>query len=155
MQLVGATRPAAWVFQRTLYPVDRLLFRRTEGRITVPGIVTGLPVVLLTTTGARSGQPRTMPLVRVPMGDELALIGSNYGQERTPGWVFNLEADPNGTLRYRDREVGFVARRASDEETDLAFARAAQLYSGYAHYRDRADHRTIRVFLLRADDDAG
>ncbi len=91
-QTVTGTRAGAWISQRTLYPLDKALFRASGGRLTVPGLMAGLPVIMLTTTGAKSGQPRTMPLVGTPFGDDLAIIGSNYGQQRTPGWVYNLGA---------------------------------------------------------------
>ena len=62
-QKVASSRPGSWVFQRTMYPVDKALFRLTDGRLTVPGLLAGLPVIMLTTTGAKTGQDRTMPLV--------------------------------------------------------------------------------------------
>lgn len=147
-QRIAASGPGAWLFQRTLYPVDKVLYRRTRGRLTVPGLMAGLPVIMLTTTGAKTGQPRTMPLVGIPLAGELAIIGSNYGQARTPGWVHNLEADPHASVSYRDRSVDVVARRADDAQADEAFAVAATFYPGYGKYRDRASHRTIRVFVL-------
>ncbi len=148
VQRGASSRPGAWVFQRTLYPVDKVLFRLTKGRMTLPGLVAGLPVIMLTTTGAKSGEARTMPLLGVPLDADLAVIGSNYGQQRTPGWVYNLEADPHATVEYRDRSVPVAARRASDDESDRAFDLAADVYPGYAKYRERADHRVIRVFVL-------
>jgi len=142
-QRIAASGPGAWVFQRTLYPVDKVLYKRTDGRLTVPGLMAGLPVIMLTTTGAKSGEPRSMPL-----GDDLAVIGSNYGQQRTPGWVYNLETDPAATVSYRDRSVEVTARAATDAEADEAFEIAASFYPGYGKYRARASHRTIRVFVL-------
>ena len=142
-QRIAASGPGAWVFQRTLYPVDKMLYKRTDGRLTVPGLMAGLPVIMLTTTGAKSGEPRSMPL-----GDDLAVIGSNYGQQRTPGWVYNLETDPAATVSYRDRSVEVTARAATDAEADEAFEIAASFYPGYGKYRARASHRTIRVFVL-------
>jgi deazaflavin-dependent oxidoreductase (nitroreductase family) len=103
---------------------------------------------MLTTTGAKSGLPRPMPLVGIPMGDDLAVIGSNYGQERTPGWVHNLLANPAATVQYRDRSVEVSARPATDAEADEAFDIGARFYPGYATYRERASHRVIRVFVL-------
>jgi deazaflavin-dependent oxidoreductase (nitroreductase family) len=147
-QRIAASGPGAWVFQRTLYPVDKVLYKRTDGRLTVPGLMAGLPVIMLTTTGAKSGEPRSMPLVGIPLGDDLAVIGSNYGQQRTPGWVYNLEADPAATVSYRDRSVEVTARAATDAEADEAFEIAASFYPGYGKYRARASHRTIRVFVL-------
>ena len=147
-QRIAASGPGAWLFQRTLYPVDKVLYARTDGRLTVPGLMAGLPVIMLTTTGAKSGEPRSMPLVGIPLGDDIAVIGSNYGQRRTPGWVYNLEADPTATVSYRDRAVEVTARAASDAETDEAFEIAMSFYPGYGKYRARASHRTIRVFVL-------
>ena len=102
-----------------------MLYKRTDGRLTAPGLMAGLPVIMLTTTGAKSGEPRSMPL-----GDDLAVIGSNYGQHRTPGWVYNLEADPAATVSYRDRSVEVTARAATDAEADEAFEIAASFYPG-------------------------
>jgi deazaflavin-dependent oxidoreductase (nitroreductase family) len=151
-QKLAASKPGAWAFQRTLYAIDRPLFRASNGRWSGPGVLAGVPVIMLTTTGAKSGQPRSMPLVGIPMGDDgrddLAIIGSNYGQQRTPGWVYNLEADPHATVAYRDRSVDVVARPATDAEADRAFEIGARIYPGYAKYRERASHRVIRVFVL-------
>lgn len=148
MQRLAAWAPISRLFQKTLHVVDRPLYRWSEGRLTVSGIVAGLPVVMLTTTGAKTGQPRSMPLLGVPMGDDVAVIGSNFGTERTPGWVVNLETDPSATVQWRDRTVRVVARRASPEETERAFEIGAVFYSGFPAYRDRAAHREIRVFVL-------
>ncbi|MDJ0768043.1 MAG: nitroreductase/quinone reductase family protein [Ilumatobacter sp.] len=151
-QRIASSRPGAWTFQRTLYPMDKALFRISKGRTTVPGLLAGLPVIMLTTTGAKSGRSRTMPLLGIPLDGALAVIGSNYGQQHTPGWVYNLEADPAASVGYRDRTVAVVARRASDEGADRAFDLAADVYPGYAKYRERADHRVIRVFVLEPAD---
>lgn len=148
MQKLGSSRSGAWAFSKTLYPVDKALFRVTGGRATVPGLMGGLPVIMLTTTGAKSGKPRTMPLIGIPLGDGLAVIGTNYGQQPTPGWVYNLEADPSAVVGYGDRTIAVTARPADQGETDRVFDLAAGVYRGYAKYRIRADHRAIRVFVL-------
>ncbi len=147
-QRVTGTRAGAWLSQRTLYPIDRAVFRWTDGRQSVPGLFAGLPVILLTTTGAKSGQARTMPLVGTPWQGDLAIIGSNYGQQRTPGWVYNLEADPHAVVAYGETSVPVVARRLDAADADAVFERAAAAYPGYGNYRARADHREIRVFVL-------
>ncbi len=148
MQHLVASRPGAWLFSKFLHLVDKPLFRLSKGRVTMPSLLAGLPVIMLTTNGRKSGQPRTMPLLAIPSGDDVAVIGSNFGQENTPGWVFNLEADPSATVGYAGTEVEVRARRANPAETDATFASAARIYPGYAHYRSRADHRDIRVFVL-------
>lgn len=148
VQRVAQTGPLSKVFQKTMYAIDRPIYRWSKGRITVPSVVAGLPIVMLTTTGAKSGEPREMPLLGIPHDDDIAIIGSNYGTQRTPGWVYNLEADPNATVGYGEREVEVVARRAHDDEYERIFEEAATWYSGYALYRERAAHREIRVFVL-------
>ena len=150
MQKVASSRPGAWLFQRTMYALDKPLFRLSRGRLTLPGLLAGLPVIMLTTTGAKSGQSRTMPLLGIPLGGDIAVIGSNYGQTATPGWVYNLEADSSAVVGYRDRSLAVTARPADDEECDSAFTEAAKVYPGYGAYRARAEHRTIRVFVLEA-----
>ena len=148
LQRIVASRPGAWLFSKFLHAVDKPLFRISKGRITMPSLLAGLPVVMLTTTGRKSGEQRTMPLLAIPVGDDLVVIGSNFGQENTPGWVYNLEADPSATVAYRENTVDVTARLADEAETADAFGRAAIIYPGYAHYRERAEHRRIRVFVL-------
>ena len=148
IQALGSTKSVAWVFQRTLYPIDKVLYRSTKGKVTVAGIFAGLPVIMVTTTGARTGQPRSMPLLGIPMGDAIAILGTNYGQNPTPGWVYNLRADPSATVGYQGKTVEVTARLATKEETDEAFALAAGVYPGYGEYRDRIDGREVSAFLL-------
>ena len=148
VQVLGSTKPVAWVFQKTLYPMDRVVYRWSGGRITGAGTMAGVPVIIVTTTGARSGQPRTMPLLGIPMGGALAVLGTNYGQVPTPGWVYNLRADPSATVEYRGRTVRVVARPATAAETDEVFVLAARVYPAFDEYRDRIDGRDVSVFIL-------
>lgn len=150
IQHVVASKPGAWLFSKFLHGVDKPLFKLSNGRVTVPSLLAGLPVIMLTTTGRKSGEPRTMPLLGIPSGDDVAIIGSNFGQEHTPGWVYNLESDPTATVGYGDAAVSVTARRADEAETDATFETAATIYPGYQHYRTRADHRDIRVFVLES-----
>lgn len=153
VQKVAASGPGSWLFQRTLYPVDRVLFRTTKGRVTVPGLLAGLPVILLTTTGAKTGRQRTMPLVGVPVGEDFAVIGSNYGQKSTPGWVHNLRATPEAEVSHGPKTVSVIARPATEDEADRAFEAGAAFYGGFSEYRERASHRTIQVFILEPTPD--
>ena len=148
MQTIASSRPGSWAFSKVLHHADRQVFKLTKGRSTVPTIVTGLPVVMVTTTGAKSGLDRTMPLLAIPVDGDLAIIGTNFGQTSTPGWVFNLEADPHATVTYREHEVPVVARPADTDEYDTALAAAAKVYPGYDKYRERISGREVRVFVL-------
>jgi deazaflavin-dependent oxidoreductase (nitroreductase family) len=148
VQVVTSSKVGSWLFSRTLYPVDRALFKVTRGRLTVPSLLAGLPVVMLTTTGARTKKRRNMPILGIPVGGDIAVIGSNFGQKNTPGWVYNLEADSSAVVGYRERTVGVLARPAIGAEIDRVFDLASAIYPGFAKYRIRADHRVIRVFVL-------
>ena len=93
----GAWPPMSWLYARTLHHLDRWVYRGTRERTTFVSLVTGLPVVLLTTTGAKSGRRHTLPLVAIPNEDRLIVIASNYGQRRNPAWYHNLKANPSAT----------------------------------------------------------
>lgn len=150
LQRTAAHGRVSSTLQRTLHPLDKAVRRVSGGRHTAASLITGIPVIALTTTGAKTGRLRTTPLMGTPMGDSLIVIGSNFGTQATPGWVHNLEANPRATATYRDRHVGVVARRTSNRETDRAFEAAAAIYAAFPAYRTRAAHREIRVFALEA-----
>ncbi|MCB0896418.1 MAG: nitroreductase family deazaflavin-dependent oxidoreductase [Nocardioides sp.] len=148
MQALGASRPGAWLFSKILPPIDTALQRVTRGRHTLPGLLAGLPVVDVTTTGRRSGLPRTAHLIAVPHRDSLALLGTNFGQPSTPTWVLNLEADPRAHLEYRGRNADAVARPVSGAEFEEVLGRAESLYAGYRKYQHRITGRRLRIFVL-------
>lgn len=149
MQAVASTSAGSWVFQRTLYRVDRPVHRWTKGRYTVPGVLSGLPVIMLTTTGAKSGVARTMPVAGIPFGEDLVVLGTNFAQEHTPGWVFNLEKDPYASVTWRSTTVPVVASRVPAEEMVEVWAAAARVYVGFPKYRQRLAHaRDVRAFVL-------
>ena len=151
VQRMASTRAGSWVFQRTLYRIDRPLHRWTGGRLTAPGLLAGLPVIMVTTTGARSGLARTMPLAGIPVADDLAVVGSNFAQARTPAWVHNLEADPRATVAWRDAAVAVRARPATESEREAVWVRGAEIYGGFRAYRERITDRTVRIFVLEVD----
>lgn len=88
----------SWVYVRVLHHIDRPLYRLTRGRHSFVSLVSGLPVVMLTTTGARTRQQRVSPVVGLPDGDNLAVIASNWGQRHHPAWYHNLRACPEATV---------------------------------------------------------
>ncbi|MFW5469612.1 nitroreductase family deazaflavin-dependent oxidoreductase [Knoellia sp. CPCC 206435] len=146
---VGGTRAGAKAFSHSLRHADALVERLTGGRHSVPSLFTGISVLRLTTTGRRSGAPRTSHLIATPLEGTLALIGTNFGQPSTPTWVLNLEADPRAVVTYRNTSRDVVARPATPEEAGRVFERSATFYPGYRRYRRRlAGRRQVRVFLL-------
>ena len=151
VQRGAATRPGAWTFARTARHLDRALLRLTHGRTTMAAVVAGIPVIMVTSTGRRSGEARTSPLLGVPVGDDLALVGTNFGQTSLPAWYLNLTADPHGTVTYADRSVRVVAREAAGDEWDAVMRTAASIYPGYDAYRARIAGRAIPVLVLEPD----
>ena len=148
IQALVASRGGAWVFSRVLPTLDTWVERLTRGRHTVPSLLGGLPVVDVTTTGRKSGLPRTAHLIGIPHLDTLALIGSNFGQPSTPTWVLNLEANPAATVSYRGVVQDVVARQATDLEQAEVLDRSEQVYIGYRKYQTRITGRRLRVFVL-------
>lgn len=148
MRSMVSTKPATAFFSRTIQRIDGAVQKLTGNTKTATELLAGLPVVYLTTVGRKSGQRRRTPLIAVPIGDDLALLGTNFGGKRTPGWVFNLEADPNVAVGYSTTEIDVVARPASDDEFEAVFAAGGSIYGGYTKYRERVDGRDIRVFVL-------
>ena len=85
-----------------LHRMDAVMLKLSHGRHTVTEIV-GLPIIQITTIGAKSGEPRTMPLVSLFDGEKIALIGSNFGRQHNPGWYYNLKANPQCTVQVNGR----------------------------------------------------
>jgi deazaflavin-dependent oxidoreductase (nitroreductase family) len=144
---LSCTRPGSRLIQ-LLTPLDRRVLERTDGRYTVLGPV-GAPVLLLTTTGAKSGLPRRQPLLfaRDPDRDALVVVGSNFGGEKHPAWTANLLAHPEATVTLGGALVSVRAELLQGEEADRAYGWMVEATRTYAEYRSRTD-RQIRVFRL-------
>jgi deazaflavin-dependent oxidoreductase (nitroreductase family) len=148
IQRIPATRLGSWFLARTLHYIDPVLLRLSNGRLSLPGIITGLPVVMLTMTGAKSGKPRTLPLVGIQDGDKVILIASYFGNLHHPAWYRNLCAHPAATLVAEGRTRAYVARDATGEEYDRYWRQAVDLYIGYKFYKERAGNRHIPIVVL-------
>lgn len=147
---LGGIKPMAWVFARVLHRVDNPLLKRTGGKTSVTGLLTGLPIIEVTTTGARSGAPRTMPLVAVPDGDRLVVLASNFGQHQNPAWYYNLRAHPECTVTHAGESVPLVAYEATGDERERLWQLDLQTYPARAKYADRTGGRRIPVIVLSA-----
>lgn len=145
-----STRLGSAFFRRVSPPVDRFLARLTDGRHTLSGFL--FPVLMLTTTGRRSGEPRHQPLVYLAEGDGFVVTGSNWGQAHHPAWTHNLVAEPRATVRLRGREIPVHARLAEGEERNRLYQRFVEFLPNYASYVDWSGDREIRVFVLRPVD---
>ena len=132
---------------RVLHHTDNFALRLSHGHWTVAGLV-GLPIIQLTTIGAKSGLSRTVPLVGLLDGDKIALIGSNFGQVRHPGWVHNLKANPECQVCYNGTTQTYSARFTKEQERETYWQLALSYYAGYEKYKSRAGERDIAVILL-------
>lgn len=150
MWRITSSRPGAWLFARVSHPLDLFVLKVSGGRWTVARPLAGIPVITLVTTGARSGQRRSTPLLGVPMGDDLAIIGTRFGQHGTPGWYFNLRKQPSAEVACNSRTVAVLAREAEGSEWQEAWDRARQLYAGYEAYARRITDRQVHVMVLSA-----
>ena len=140
-------QPVSKFLSVALYRLDKILFRLTQGKHAVTEVV-GLPVIQLTTVGAKSGEKRAMPLVGFFDGEKIALIASNFGGKHNPGWYYNLKANPRCTVEVHGRAVEYVARQAEGAERETYWAMAVSYYKGYELYKTRAAHRQIPVIVL-------
>lgn len=151
VQSFAGSRFGASLIPKTLVPLDRWTTRLTHGRVSLPVALAALPVLTLVTTGRRSGLPRQHHLLAIPHQDDLALMGTNFGQAGTPAWTLNLEAYPCATVSYGGVTRNVVARPATPGERAEILASAATRFSGTAHYEQPlVGRRPLPLFVLQA-----
>ncbi|WP_329179689.1 nitroreductase family deazaflavin-dependent oxidoreductase [Streptomyces decoyicus] len=107
----------------------------------------GLPVVVLTTRGAKSGKIRKSPLMRVEHDGTYAVVASMGGAPRHPVWYHNVVADPRVELQDGPVRQDMTAREVTGEEKSLWWGRAVEAYPDYDDYQEKTDRR-IPVFVL-------
>jgi deazaflavin-dependent oxidoreductase (nitroreductase family) len=120
-------------------------FRHNHGK--VGGGFAGAPMVILTTTGAKSGRRHTTPLVYLPEGDQLYIFASKAGAPTHPAWYHNLVANPRVTVERDGEAYEADARVVTGAERDRLFAAQAQAMPGFAEYQAKTT-RTIPVIEL-------
>jgi F420H(2)-dependent quinone reductase len=121
------------------------VYRASGGRLM--GKVGRAPVLLLTTTGRRSGQKRTAPVVYLADGERMIVIGSNAGNHRVPAWSLNLKAEPAAEVEVGRRRIAIRARVAEGEERAELWRKANEQYAGFDDYETRTS-RDIALFVL-------
>jgi deazaflavin-dependent oxidoreductase (nitroreductase family) len=133
---------------RGMSVLHRTLYRLTGGRVV--GKVWNLPILLLTTTGRKSGTARTTPLCYFPDGDDLVVVASNGGMDWYPDWWLNLLSDPQATVEIGRTRRRVVARAASPEERTRLWTALTAVAPGYLEY-ERRTSREIPLGLLRPE----
>ena len=122
-------------------------FRANGGKVGPP--FEGAPMLLLTTTGAKTGQQRTTPLVHTRDGDDIVILASKGGAPSHPAWYHNLVANPEVTLEVGTEKFQARARVATGEEHDRLYAAQAKLMPNFAEYQQKTTRRIPVVVLKR------
>jgi deazaflavin-dependent oxidoreductase (nitroreductase family) len=120
-------------------------FRANGGK--VGGVWEGRPLLLLTTTGAKSGQRRTTPVMYLPDGDRLLVFATKAGAPTNPAWYHNLKAYPEVTVEVGTETYEATATSLTGDERDRLYAKQASLYPQFADYQEKTA-RTIPVIAL-------
>ena len=136
-------------FMKAVSGAHTALYRRSGGRI--GGRMVGMPVLLLITTGRRSGRSRTTPLTYVRDGEAIVVAGSNGGSDYVPAWCLNLRSNPDAEVEIGRGRTRVTAREASPAERARLWPEFTSRYSGYASYAARTA-REIPVVILEPRD---
>jgi deazaflavin-dependent oxidoreductase (nitroreductase family) len=137
----------AWPLVIRLMSLHVRLYRETGGRIgqRLPG---SPPILLLDHTGARSGKRRTTPLVYMPDGENLVVVGAKSGYPKHPSWVHNLRAHPDTEVQVGSNKISVHATEANAEERQLLWLKAVEYNPAWGRYQRRTN-RTLPVVILR------
>jgi deazaflavin-dependent oxidoreductase (nitroreductase family) len=133
---------------RAMWKVHRFLLRATRGRL--GSRVGNLKVLLLETTGTKSGRPRSVGLSHLEQNGRYLVVASYAGADRDPAWAKNLRAQPKATLTIAGRSFAVLARQLEGKEREAMFARFVEADPAYGGYFERTS-REIPVFELRPE----
>jgi deazaflavin-dependent oxidoreductase (nitroreductase family) len=140
-------KPVGSFLVRHAARLDPIMHGWTRGRL---GRLVPMPFASMTTTGAKSGEPRTAAVIYFNDGDDLILIASNYAGTRHPAWYHNLKANPTARLQRASRSGTYVAAEVTDEaERERLFGLGDRVYPGYAQYRERTAAMGRRIPIMR------
>jgi F420H(2)-dependent quinone reductase len=131
--------PTDWVREQT----ERILEQGTTDGVQV----LDRPIVLFTTTGAKSGKQRYVPLMRVEENGRYAMVASKGGDPQHPSWYFNVKSNPTVTVQDGDKVATLTAREIAGAEREHWWKLAVEAYPPYAEYQTKTD-RLIPVFVL-------
>ena len=126
--------------------LHRAVYEKTDGRLMAR--LLGIDMLLLTTTGRKSGEPRTLPLACFRDGDDLVVVASNNGQHRPPAWWLNLQTKPEARVRFGRDVFDVRAEEATGAERARLWPWLKQQNPHYAKYEQKTD-REIPVVVLK------
>jgi deazaflavin-dependent oxidoreductase (nitroreductase family) len=147
---LASSKPVARFLSVISPVIDRWLMRRTRGKF---ALTLGMPTLLLTTTGRKTGEPREAPLLYLDYDDQYVVIGTRFGNTSHPAWYQNLLASPQAVILLDGNRIEVTMREARDDEREILWERATRLYSGYEKYKSRVGERRIPILVLSPVDD--
>jgi deazaflavin-dependent oxidoreductase (nitroreductase family) len=142
---MAATREGTWMFYLFVRLIDLPMSRLTKREFFPSANGNVMPIIYLNTTGAESGVPRSIPVLCIPDGENLILVGSNWGNPKNPCWVYNLRMLPQTQVRKGKAVKSFCAHELSDEERAAAWLKAVRFYPPYVSYEQRSG-RFLPIF---------
>jgi deazaflavin-dependent oxidoreductase (nitroreductase family) len=142
---VAGTRSFMRIAPKIVPHLDRTLHKVSGGRVIMSGGM--LPSLVLSTTGARSGQLRTTPLATKPQNGSWYVVGSNFGRDNHPAWTANLIANPDAEISFRARDILVRAHLLSTEEKATMWPELVRFWPNFDVYTERSG-RDLRVFRL-------
>lgn len=144
LERFAKSQPGGWFFVHIANRIDPILLRASRGRISIS---VGQPVALLLTIGAKSGEPRTTPLLYLADGDDVVFVASNAGNLRHPAWYHNVRANPQVEIDLRGQRRSYLAHFADGDERERLWELVNDLYAGYDTYQERAGERQIPIVV--------
>ena len=140
-------RSVTGFFAPRIHRMDIALLELTKGRHSL-GEIMGWPILEITTIGAKTNQPRRLPLLGFVDSQKIAIVATGFGREHNPGWYYNLKTHPECDVLFNGRSGRYVARETEGEEYNYFWEMAVSYYAGYEKYRERAAPRRIPVMAL-------
>lgn len=151
MAKLSSTRAFAKVAPPIVTNLDRAVYKVSGGRWVLTSSKDVLPILMLITVGAKTGEERRVPLATIPDGDVLYLVGSNFGREKHPAWTGNLLKTPAATVTYEKETFPVTATLLGPDEKAEVWPKLLAKWPNYDGYQERSG-RDIRVFRLERTD---
>lgn len=145
---LASTRLGIRFFLTVAPPLDRAILRLSGGRLSLGGTA---PILLLETTGARSGEPRSTPLLYAKDGERFVLVASKGGDPKHPAWYHNLRKHPDAHVLVGGRRVACRAEQVEGAERERLWKIATDLNPGYDVYQSRVTRRIPVMVLTPVD----